>query len=165
MSRRRRRSSEEVELNLAAMLDMAFQLLCFFVLTFRPAEVEGQVNLRLPPPVGIVKEGTEPAGSDVKSTDIPKGMNSLIIGAFSAKDGTIGKLAVGTTPVGNLTALDNKLQTIFSDTTTPFDQVIIQFSPDLRYDELMKVIEVCTKQKLPDGSRLSRLSFVELPNS
>ena len=56
MSRRKRRGSgEEVELNLAAMLDMAFQLLTFFILTFKPAPVEGQVNLRLPPPVGLTR--------------------------------------------------------------------------------------------------------------
>ena len=35
--RRGHHSQEEVELNLAAMLDMAFQLLTFFILTFRPA--------------------------------------------------------------------------------------------------------------------------------
>ena len=42
--------------------------------------------------------------------------------------------------------------------------MIIQVGQDLRYDELMKVIEVCTQQKLPDGSKLSKLSFVEVPN-
>jgi hypothetical protein len=26
----------------------------------------------------------------------------------------------------------------------------------------MKVVEVCTKQKMPDGSPLSKLSFLEL---
>ena len=48
--RKKRRSQSEVELNLAAMLDMAFQLLTFFILTFRPAPIEGQISLRLPPP-------------------------------------------------------------------------------------------------------------------
>ncbi len=41
-----RKVPEEVELNLAAMLDMAFQLLTFFVLTFKPAPVEGQIALQ-----------------------------------------------------------------------------------------------------------------------
>ena len=51
MSRKKRkRGLEEVELNLAAMLDMAFQLLTFFILTFKPAPVEGQITLRLRPP-------------------------------------------------------------------------------------------------------------------
>ena len=49
--RRRRRDQGTVEMNLAAMLDMAFQLLTFFILTFRPAPVEGQLSLNLPPPV------------------------------------------------------------------------------------------------------------------
>ncbi len=52
MGRRRlkRHNPSEVELNLAAMLDMAFQLLAFFVLTFRPPPAESQISLRLPPP-------------------------------------------------------------------------------------------------------------------
>ena len=33
----RQHSSEGVELDVTAMLDMAFQLLAFFILTFRPA--------------------------------------------------------------------------------------------------------------------------------
>ena len=34
----------------------------------------------------------------------------------------------------------------------------------LNYDELMKVIETCAKQKLADGkARLTKLSFIELP--
>ena len=42
--KRRKRNQGDVELNLAAMLDMAFQLLTFFILTFRPSPVEGQVD-------------------------------------------------------------------------------------------------------------------------
>ncbi len=42
--KKKRRSQSEVELNLAAMLDMAFQLLAFFILTFRPAPLEGQIE-------------------------------------------------------------------------------------------------------------------------
>ncbi len=49
--KRRGRKSDppaEVELNMAAMLDMAFQLLAFFILTFRPSPVESQISLRMP---------------------------------------------------------------------------------------------------------------------
>ena len=165
MSRRRkRRSGEEVELNLAAMLDMAFQLLTFFILTFKPAPVEGQINLRLPPPVGITRAGGSDAGTDFNAKEPPKGLTTLVISAFSQRDGSLAQLAVGETPVGTLSALDNRLQTVFADKSTPFDQVIIYVGPELRYDELMRVIEVCTRQRLPDGSRLSKLSFVEMPS-
>ena len=37
MGGKKHKSNDEVELNLAAMLDMAFQLLTFFILTFKPA--------------------------------------------------------------------------------------------------------------------------------
>ena len=62
-----------------------------------------------------------------------------------------------------LAALDGKLKELFRDQGNPFDQVIIQVSDSCRYDELMKVIDVCTHQTLPDGKKLSKLSFVELP--
>ena len=68
--RRKRRSQSEVELNLAAMLDMAFQLLAFFVLTFRPPPLEGQISLRLPPPLPVTgaKTGENP-GEDLKNNN------------------------------------------------------------------------------------------------
>jgi biopolymer transport protein ExbD len=162
MSRRRKRKSgEEVELNLAAMLDMAFQLLTFFILTFKPAPVEGQVNLRLPPPMAIAGQGGKEAGRDFNSTDVPKAVTTLVVSVYANRDGSLAQLAVGETPVG-ISALDNKLQNVFGDKTNPFDQVIVNVAPDLRYEELMRVIEICTRQKLPDGSRLSKLSFVQM---
>ena len=45
----KRRSTEDVTLNVTAMLDMAFQLLAFFILTFRPPPGEAQIYLKLPP--------------------------------------------------------------------------------------------------------------------
>ena len=37
--KKKARSHGEVELNMTAMLDMAFQLLAFFILTFHPSPV------------------------------------------------------------------------------------------------------------------------------
>ena len=61
-------------------------------------------------------------------------------------------------------ALDGMLREVFADPGNPFDQVIIQVSDTCRYDALMKVVDVCTRQVLPDGHKLSKLSFVELPS-
>ena len=49
-SRRRKKKHAEgdVQLNMAAMLDMAFQLLAFFILTFKASPIEAQIALRLP---------------------------------------------------------------------------------------------------------------------
>jgi biopolymer transport protein ExbD len=166
MSRRRKkRASGDVELNLAAMLDMAFQLLTFFILTFKPAPVEGQINLRLPPPMPIkAANAQKDLGSDTSSNELPKGVNTLTISIFSNDGGDLAGLGIGEAGVSSLAALDSKLKVIFSDPSNPFDQVILQVGKKLRYDVLMQVVEVCTRQALPDGHLLSKLSLVELPD-
>ena len=155
-----------MELNLAAMLDVAFQLLTFFILTFRPAPIEGQISLRLPPPqaTAVVKDGQQ-AGEDVNNTNPIQGLNTLTISIFAdPKTGNISGLGVGETQVPSLAALNGKLKEVFSDVGNPFDQVILQVSESCRYDELMKVIDLCTRQRLAGGKKLSKLSFVGLPD-
>jgi len=147
-------------LNMAAMLDMAFQLLTFFILTFRPAPIEGQISLRLPPPQPVTK-GTEQVGSDTTNTNPVKGVETLTISVFADKSGDIGSLGVGEVGVANLSALEARLQQIFADPDNSFEQVIIQVGSNLRYDALMKVVDICTRLKLPNGQKLSKLSFVE----
>jgi biopolymer transport protein ExbD len=163
--RRKRRSQQEVELNLAAMLDMAFQLLAFFILTFRQPPLEGQISLRLPPPQAtVVVKGGQEAGADLENKNPLQGMNTLTIGVFAdPKSGTINSLSVGETRVTGIAALDGRLKELFGDQGNPFDQVVIQVSESCRYEELMKIIDICTHQVLPDGKKLSKLSFVELP--
>src|SRR5262245_18308347 len=145
--RRRRRTQPDVELNLAAMLDMAFQLLTFFILTFKPAPIEGEVALRLPPPkpITVIKEG-QVAGSDVSNLSPVAGVNTLTISVFPARSGNIESLAIGESPIGNLGQLETRLKAVLGDPGNPFDQVVIQVGSDLHYDELMRVIDVCTKQ-------------------
>jgi biopolymer transport protein ExbD len=166
MSRRKKkRSHSEVELNLAAMLDMAFQLLTFFILTFRPSPVEGDVLLRLPPPMPTINsKNAEPAGANVDNKNLVQGLNTLTITVLGSPNGSIHQIMIGgDTPIAGLGALDAKLKSIFGDPSLAFDQVILQIGSSLNYDQLMQVIDVCTRQKLPNGDRLSKLSLVEAP--
>ena len=162
---RKRRSQGDVELNLVAMLDLAFQLLTFFILTFRPAPVEGQILLRMPPAEAVSPlHSASQAGDDPENTDPVQGLNSLVISVIPNASGGIGSMAIGESPLATLTGLDNRLKMVLSDPVSPFDQVVIQVGSGLRYDALMGVIDVCTRQRLPDGRRLTKLSFVELPD-
>ena len=63
-----------------------------------------------------------------------------------------------------MAALEGQLKEVFADPGNPFDQVIIQVSEDCRYDELMRIVDICARQTLPDGKKLSHLSFVEVPS-
>lgn len=163
---RHRRQQGDVELNLAAMLDMAFQLLTFFILTFKPSPVEGQISLRLPPPQPVATVKTDKqAGDDTSDISPVAGIDSLIISIFPNAAGQLGTLAIGETNIGGLPDLETKLRTILKDPDSPFKQVIIQVGGGLHYEELMKVIDVCTRQTLADGEKLTKLSFVELPDA
>ena len=163
MRRKRRRKQSEVELNLAAMLDMAFQLLTFFILTFKPAPIEGQVLLRMPPPQPVTNIAGEKAGADPKNTNPVQGLSTLVISALANADGSLKQMAVGETPIAGLTALERRLEDVLRDPGSGFDQVIVQVDSRLHYGPLMQVIDVCTRQKLPNGEPLTKLSFVELP--
>jgi len=164
MGRRKHRDSgEEVTLNMAAMLDMAFQLLTFFILTFKPSPIEGQISMRLPPPQAIIsKTNTAKAGSDTSKKDLVPGLTTLVISVFANPAGRIDGFQVGEEGFSGLGSLSRKLQNVFKDPTNPFEQVILQVDQSLRYEELMKVIALCADQVMPDGTRLSKLSFVEL---
>ncbi len=162
MSRRKWKQTD-VELNMASMLDMAFQLLTFFILTFRPPPVEGQIGLRLPPAT-VVVPGKDKIGEEDKKPVNPKGIHTLTISVFS-DNGTIDSMGVGEQQTKTLHDLDVKLQQVFKDPNNPFDQVILQSSPKLRYGELMQVVEVCASQKFADGTKLKNLSFLELPGA
>ena len=162
--KKKRRPQGDVELNLAAMLDMAFQLLTFFILTFKPAPVEGQVLLRMPPPQPVTNVNAgQKAGADASNTNPVQGLNTLVISAIANADGGLRQIGVGDATMGSVPALERKLATILGDPAGVFDQVIVQVDSRLRYDELMQIIDSCTRQQLPNGELLSKLSFVELP--
>jgi biopolymer transport protein ExbD len=169
MRRRRRHTGDEVELNLAAMLDMAFQLLAFFILTFRPSPIEGQLSLRLPPPMAVSTAAPDPsAPADAPGAVSPD--QSLMIHVSSDADGRVASVRMGAGAVvfngpadaNNLERLNLRLRDVFS-LQESFEQVLIMVDPGLRFQELMSIIDVCLRQKTADGQMLTKLSFMEVP--
>ena len=159
MGRVRVRSVDGVELNVTAMLDMAFQLLAFFVLTFRPAADEGQISLRLPPPLAIKPPGDVP-GRPIVELHPPTGVETLLLGIFHSPGGAID-YALGDTRFASLGALDLGLKQVFSDPNQPFRQVVVAIDEDVPYEQVLRLVERCTRQKMPGGSPLGKLSLVE----
>ncbi len=154
----RRHSSEGIELNVTAMLDMAFQLLAFFVLTFRPAPLEKAVQLHIPPAQAIARVPPDvPPDNHLQ----PAGINTLRIGLFSTSGG-LDRMTLNDLPAENFDVLRNNLSTMLSDPGSPIEQVVVQSSENLRYDEVMKVVEICTEQKLPKTGKLVKLSLVAM---
>lgn len=169
--RKHKQSTEEVKINLTAMLDMAFQLLSFFIFTFRPSPVEGQLQMHLPAPSALTNISTKAqestGGGGSGGLDDPKSMEIAI---KASGDGQVASLMLGANGMslkGAATpAVLNKLDLWLRDSLgvpgTPYDQVILKVAPQLKYEELMKVMDVCLQQKLADGKRLEKIGFVQL---
>jgi biopolymer transport protein ExbD len=149
-----------VELNVAAMLDMAFQLLAFFILTFKPSPIESQIMMRLPD-----KAVTQAPSNTVSVTDVADEGLAVTISIYSTPEGEIEKLVLGENPISAPT-----VQELMAEFRKELAQVIeygsdtvnIRVGEDLRYERLMLVVDICGKQELPTGERLSKVSIVPL---
>jgi biopolymer transport protein ExbD len=166
MQRTRRHIEGDVQLNMAAMLDMAFQLLAFFILTYRPAPVEGCIAIRMPPPAPVTKPDTSNAGAPTPSeANALAGMVALQITVTSDKDknGAISGIRVGEQrPVTDLREFEQQLRALMKASEIPFDQVLLRVSPTLEYENVLKIVEICARNKLTAGDQQTKVSIVEL---
>ncbi len=100
-SRRRKRGSPtEPELPITPMLDMSFQLMAFFILTFRPTPTEAQLGLTLPAADG--------GGAAVPALSLDVADDELIVQVYAAANGAIADVVAapktGNVPLGPDTA-------------------------------------------------------------
>ena len=173
MSRRKNKrasSEDEVKLNMAAMLDMAFQLLTFFILTFKPAPVEAPIALRMPDPAPIGRGKSADVGKEMKTVDPLKGVQQLTVSLYPDAKGDLGKVYIEQALVAESGPQKNKIQTLitrlhqqFTNPANPFDTLVLMVGSDMRYDAVMQVVDSCALLKFADGKKLEKLTFVELP--
>jgi len=173
----RRRSDEEVTLNVTAMLDMAFQLLAFFILTFKPPPGEAQIYLKLPPPQPVAgMTGTQAAGAnEEKDPKDVKTTKSLVVNLEDSNSGSITDVRIGVPGVATKSIpyndLEKELHGYFKakdenegsgqkgNSLGDYEQVVINASPTLRWDEVMKVMELCTKFTTAKGDKIPAVSL------
>ena len=155
MSARRNKSeaAPEVNLPITPMLDMAFQLLTFFIFTYHPSGLEGQMDLNLPSEKTAAakdKEQMRPDTAPDKAQDLVP-PSDLTVNVRTQQDGaTKGEMsaltleqASGQKPVDNLKALEAELSE--ARKTTPNDAIKIQGDGKLKWSEVVKVMDVCRK--------------------
>src|SRR5262245_18505702 len=132
------------------MLDMAFQLLAFFIFTYNPSDLEGHMDLTLPA-AGEAKAKQEKDVDPNKSTpdtelELPSEM-TVVVKASPDGQGEIDKLIVqqraGDTMIANPDELGRFLKKARQELTNQ-DDVKIQADSKLKYLHLMKVMDVCT---------------------
>jgi biopolymer transport protein ExbD len=151
-----RQKQTEVEMQITPMLDMAFQLLTFFILTYRPSPTEGQFAMSLLPPSPATPVDAAPADSNPASSDVPALLRTLTTTLRADAAGHLARITLGENDLAGVDQLKAQLKAIQEDKTLPFDQALIQADPDLKYEELMRVVDVFSKLNI------TKISFSEL---
>ena len=150
----------EIEIPITPMLDMAFQLLTFFILTYKPAPSEGQFSMNLLP-VQPATEITKEAPKD-STPSLDASLRTLKTNLRANDKGLLGEVTLADKPIQGMDELKKELESFVNDPILAFDQAVINVDPKLRYSEVMKVIDVFSSLK---PKPLTKISFSELnPN-
>ncbi|SIN81711.1 Biopolymer transport protein ExbD [Singulisphaera sp. GP187] len=141
---RRPQPPEEVAFPVTPMLDMAFQLLAFFVLTFQVPSAETHLDLDLPAsPLALPSEskgrGQAPASRRV-DTDLE---NDLWIRAETDDLGDLKSLRLGESVLPDLTTLGERLGRYVQLMENRPLRVRLVADDALRYEEAARIIAVC----------------------
>ena len=162
---RRRRSQAGVELNLAAMLDMAFQMLMFFILTFNPGVDEAELAALLPAPLPV----TEPGSASPRLLASSEGMSypddAIVVTAIGDQRGNLKDLAVESEIAAGLKQLAPLMQRQIQRSDIDVKQVVLQVDAQLNYQSLMSVVDICTEQVEYKNDVAPALRLVELRTS
>ena len=133
MGRKRRRSSFQAgELNLTAMIDVAFQLLSFFIITTHPVDVLTNLDVFRPQPDQAARPDVQP--KVIRITVFPDG--------FTINDRGVDSRQLANL-LGKLADLD-KTQT-----------VLIQCLNESPHSKLIELLDVCSKLGLVNLSVVS----------
>jgi biopolymer transport protein ExbD len=148
---------EEVEIQITPMLDMAFQLLTFFIMTYHPAPAEGQFSMNLLPASPQAKLDAPAADTSAPADpNVPAALRTMKTTLHAAPSGALGRVTVGEVEVQGMDQLRAKLKEILADKSLPFDQALIQADPQLRYEDLMRVVDIYS------NLNITKISFAQM---
>lgn len=151
---------EEVLFPVTPMLDMAFQLLAFFVLTFQVPTGETRLDLYLP--VAAAALPSAPAGQAISKPPSRADLdleNDLLVLVEADELGEINVIRLGDAKVENLEILGDRLRKYAALLEGRSLRVRIAADDRLRYEEAAKIISACgsagaTSVRLADPKNL-----------
>jgi biopolymer transport protein ExbD len=164
-TRRKPDSGPEPNLPITPMLDMAFQLLAFFVMTYHPSDLEGQMDLSLPSEQvsrpDNPKDSTD-APVDQKPIELPANLTVIVRTQMDdVNNGRISDLKLqdeaGSSPVESLEKLSAELKKQ-RETVENKDNIKIQADGKLKWEAVIQVMDVCQQ------AGFKNISFVPPPN-
>ncbi|WP_337175875.1 biopolymer transporter ExbD [Paludisphaera sp.] len=135
---------DDVYFPVAPMLDMAFQLLAFFILTFNVPTAETHIDLHLPAtpaalpsaPRGLARSTSRTVDADLE--------NDVVVRAEADDLGDLKSLRLGEAPVEDLEQLGRRLRRYVELLGTRPLRVRLIADDRLRYEPAARIIAVCS---------------------
>jgi hypothetical protein len=94
-------------------------------------------------------------------------LTAITIGATG--DGQVSSLNVGVSKLfdgpldsSRLETLDHRLSDVFNIEGKPFDGILLRIGRSLRFDELLRVLVVCSRQNIADGTAVNKVFFLRM---
>lgn len=149
MPRKHKRREEppvDVTVPVTPMLDMSFQLLSFFILTFRPMPTEGQLAINLPK----VDASEKPLVDPVTPEEMPKDEYTITVLSNSSGEVAVLGLKGPTGDMGNIknmADLYDRLKAIPKPAGRGVEAIAITIEAhnDLTYARLIEVMDLCKR--------------------
>ena len=151
MKIRRKPDETKVETQMAAMIDIVFQLLIFFMLTLKIVAEEGDFDINMP--VGAVSQSATP---EVK---VEYKVRLLADAEGRLRDITVGENSMGNDVPACFQRLNNNVRSWALSGGTYSDDLEVEIDADyqLHYEYVIKAISACTGYV--DGDR--KVKFLE----
>ncbi|CAN5496975.1 hypothetical protein BH10PLA2_BH10PLA2_36020 [soil metagenome] len=142
----------EVEIPVTPMLDLAFQILLFFIFTYQPSRMEGQLEMTLPDLAqakAAKPENVKPSSSATGELELPAEVTVLLyIRRDGPRDGSLGRIVVqekqGNKELPDRVALEKYLASIRTGLANTHD-IKLAGDSDLKNGVTMEIMDVCTK--------------------
>lgn len=144
MSARKKRTGlpEDVSFPVTPFLDMAFQLLAFFVLTYQPPTQETRLDLYLPSSPIALPRSSNLQGTGLAADD-PDLETDLLIRAEANPDGSLSSLKLGDTIVKSAEDLGGRLKKYVALIDNKPVRVRMMAPDSLRYEDAARLIGAC----------------------
>jgi biopolymer transport protein ExbD len=141
----------EVDLPITPMLDLAFQVLLFFVATYHPSQLEGQMELNLPDTAqtqAATPEEADPTKSSQGDPELPAEITVVLKTQVGSSAGKISRISIqerqGTKDVDNGEELRKYLVEARKGLANQKD-IKIQADGTLKYGHVMEIMDMCSR--------------------
>jgi len=142
---------EEIKLNMTAMIDIVFQLLVFFIMTFKVVALEGDFNVKMPLASSTPQDTMEIFPTVIYVT-LTAGANGSI-NSIGVDDEATYSDSNSNAMYARLTQfVEGKIAAEGDPEKAKETEVEFDISPSLKYQYTVKGIEAVSGKIQPDGS-------------